>query len=48
MTLYVWRPAIGRLTDIVNVLAAAVPDRIKADPAASEALTQLQDGLVQS
>lgn len=36
---------IGWLNDIVNALAAAAPDTIKADPAASEALSKLQDAL---
>jgi hypothetical protein len=36
---------IGWLNDIVNALAAAAPDTIKADPAAQGALTKLQDAL---
>lgn len=36
---------IGWLNDIVSALAAAAPDTIKADPAAAESLTKLQDAL---
>lgn len=36
---------IGWLCDIVAALAAAAPDTIKADPAAAESVTKLQDAL---